>query len=146
MDIHCIDAAPGCGGMEESSCQIMQYYCYLCVFSLSMRCTMCRGSKCGPFLCKSRISSKHLFDKRFLIFFMGICLLWQGTELLKTVTVFVVQWIINCVFEMTLYTIYESSGEIYELKDSGECGGQIGVSSLFVFPHLNWCWYKMWWI
>ena len=34
---------------------------------------------------------------------------------------------------MTLYTIYESSGEIYELKDSGECGGQIGVSSLFVF-------------
>lgn len=72
VDIHCIDAAPGCGGMEESSCQIMQYYCYLCVFSLSMRCTMCRGSKCGPFLCKSRISSKHLFDKRFLIFFMGI--------------------------------------------------------------------------
>lgn len=52
-------------------------------------------------------------------------------------TVFVVQWIINCVFEMTLYTIYESSGEIYELKDSGESGGQIGVSSLFVFPHLN---------
>ena len=41
---------------------------------------------------------------------------------------------------MTLYTIYESSGEIHEFNDSGESGGQIGVSRLFVFPR----WYKMW--
>lgn len=30
---------------------------------------------------------------------------------------------------MTLYTIYESGGEIYELTDAGGIGGSIGVSS-----------------
>lgn len=32
---------------------------------------------------------------------------------------------------MALYTIYESGGEIYELNDAGESGGNIGVSSHF---------------
>lgn len=40
---------------------------------------------------------------------------------------------------MTLYTIYESGGEIYELTDAGGIGGSItGVSSHFeVFRSIN---------
>lgn len=45
---------------------------------------------------------------------------------------FFVIWRSNLKFwNMALYTIYESGGEIYELNDAGESGGNIGVSSHF---------------
>lgn len=82
--------------------------------------------------------------KQILRLFLGIIIFYvqilgEIYEFLWRVTVFLsfVEYTLKF-WNMTLYTIYESGGEIYELTDAGGIGGSIGVSSHFeVFRSIN---------
>lgn len=104
---------------------------------------MCNNSsESGPSVCKKYIPPQHLmniFYNFFIRLILGIIIfyvsVWISREVYKFLWRVTVFWNLRNLpqvlkyWSMALYTIYESGGEIFELNDAGDSGGNIGVSN-----------------